>query len=754
MRISLRFSAPLAVALIGLGVILMPLSEKLTESWFRQDLRTRSKLIASAFQQTLPDPFSLASTDGEAIQRIRKTIERITEDEKIIGMRYCAPTGEVQVATPEMPSDEDCATGRAAKKEVTEHVVNLADGRQTHRTSVRLHGQNLDDLGTLIVVHDMRFALVRIQKAMVFLAGALLLTTILIVSIGAVVARFTLRNWFRMVRQIVRGDFSGLRLSDQSKEWRVLRRDVEGLMREMELDRRIRDEAQVSWSPQSLRQILKDDLSGEEVLIVSNREPYMHNRDKNGVVRVQVPASGLVTALEPIMRACSGTWIAHGSGNADRETVDRHDRVRVPPEDPSYQIRRLWLSDAEEQGYYYGFSNEGLWPLCHIAHTRPTFRSEDYEYYKRVNQRFADAVVEEAKSDDPVVLVQDYHFALLPRMIRERLPKATILTFWHIPWTNPEAFGICPWKNEILDGLLGSSIIGFHTRFHCNNFLDTVDRFLEARISRDDSTVRYGGKTTAVRSYPISIEWPSRWVAGQPSIARCRENVLKRHGLHEGIRIGIGVDRMDYTKGIMERFRAVERLFELKPEWRGKLCFIQIAAPSRSSIPQYQAFQQEVVQLAETLNAKYGAPGAPAILLLAEHHEPREVFEYFRAADFCFVSSLHDGMNLVAKEFVAAREDERGVLILSQFTGASRELPESLLVNPYHADQCAAAVHYALSMPVDEQRNRMRAMRSIVQEFNVYRWAGRMLIDAARLRQRESLFGPGPTWRWKDILQG
>ena len=436
------------------------------------------------------------------------------------------------------------------------------------------------------------------------------------------------------------------------------------------------------------------------------------------------------------MRACSGTWIAHGSGSADRETVDRNDRVAVPPEKPAYSIRRIWLSKEEEAGYYAGFANEGLWPLCHIAHVRPTFRSSDWEYYRKVNARFADAVVAEAKTKDPVVLVQDYHFALLPRLIRNRLPDATILTFWHIPWPNPEAFAICPWRNELLDGMLGSSILGFHTQFHCNNFLDTVDRLLEARVDREAFTISFGGRPTAVHRYPISIEWPPAPLATAKPVAEARRAVRERLQLPANHRLGIGIDRLDYTKGIMERFNAVARLLELEPRWRGRFTFVQIAAPSRATIDDYRDYAARVTALAAQINARYPDATYPPIVLLAEHHEPEAVYEHHRAADLCFVSSLHDGMNLVAKEFVAARDDEQGVLILSQFAGASRELPEALIVNPYDADQCAAALHLALTMPEADQRERMRFMRGVVREFNVYRWAGRMLLDAAVMRQR------------------
>jgi trehalose 6-phosphate synthase len=395
------------------------------------------------------------------------------------------------------------------------------------------------------------------------------------------------------------------------------------------------------------------------------------------------------------------------------------------------------LDKDEEQGYYYGFSNEGLWPLCHMAYARPVFRLADWEQYKKVNEKFAQTVCQEAHTEDPVILVQDYHLALLPQMIRKRLPKATIITFWHIPWPNPEAFGICPWRKEILEGLLGSSILGFHTRYFCNNFIDTVDRMLEARIDRETSQISFGGKVTAIKSYPISIEWPSKYSEAERPIAEVRAELRERNNIGKDVLLGIGVDRLDYTKGINERFLAVEKLLERKPEWIGKFTLIQIAAPSRSSLEQYQNLDHQVRETADRINQRFGGDGYLPICLKIEHHTPQQVFEYYRASEVCMVTSLHDGMNLVAKEFIAARDDERGVLILSQFTGAARELPEALIINPYDIHQCAAALHVALSMPADEQRARMRSMRGLVQENNVYRWAGRMLMDAARIRAHD-----------------
>jgi trehalose 6-phosphate synthase len=379
--------------------------------------------------------------------------------------------------------------------------------------------------------------------------------------------------------------------------------------------------------------------------------------------------------------------------------------------------------------------------LCHLAHARPIFRGDDWSAYEAVNRKFAAAVCEEATGEDPVVLVQDYHFALAPRFIREKLPRAVIISFWHIPWPNAERFGICPWHSEILEGLLGSSIVGFHTQLHCNNFLDSADRFLEARIDREGTAVVQHGRPTLVRPYPISIDWPNGWAAGAPPVEACRAQVLAELGLAKNALIAVGVDRLDYTKGIEERFLAVERLLERRPELLGRFSFVQLAAPSRSVIERYRELDDAVEKLAASINAKFQRGDWRPIILRRAHHEPPVVFIYYRAADVCYVSSLHDGMNLVAKEFVAAREDGAGVLVLSRFTGAASELPESLIVNPYDLEEASAALARAVSMPLEEQQDRMRAMRGHLTEFNVYRGAGRMLVDAARLRKRASVLG-------------
>ena len=595
--------------------------------------------------------------------------------------------------------------------------------------------------GHLVLLHDLAYIDERAKEARFFSVLALVGVAAGFGLLATAIVLGLMRAWASSIRSAIVDAQHGDMVSGQPQGDSRISREVHVALSEMRLERRFATGIHVEWSPKTLQRVLVEELPGTQVLVVSNREPYIHNRS-NGAVALQIPASGLVAALEPVMRACGGTWIAHGSGSADREMVDSDDRIRVPPAGPAYTLRRVWLTDEEQDGYYYGFANEGLWPLCHIAFVRPMFREGDWAQYQAVNEHFADVVAREANCNDPIVLVQDYHFALLPRMIRERLPKSTIITFWHIPWPNAETFSICPWRREIIDGMLGSTILGFHTQFHCNNFIDATDRFMESRIDREHASVTFGGHETLIRPYPISIEWPPAALADQASVPECREAVKQRFSLPADARIAVGIERFDYTKGILDRIRAVDDLLNRRPEWKGKLVFIQAAAPTRSKLVAYSALQSDAERLAKEINTRHGKDDFQPIRLVVRHHDPGEVYELFRAADMCIVSSLHDGMNLVAKEFVAARDDEQGVLILSSFAGASQELNEALIVNPYDTHGMAEALDQALRMPAAEQADRIRLMRDQVRQRNVYRWAAQMLLDAARLRRREQFIAP------------
>ena len=491
---------------------------------------------------------------------------------------------------------------------------------------------------------------------------------------------------------------------------------------------------QNEWDEARLAGIIAGELTGTDVIIVSNREPYVHSTTGEGI-RYDVPAGGLVSALEPLARSSRGTWIAHGSGSADRETVDDADRLRVPPDDPRYTLRRVWLSREEEQGYYLGFANESLWPLCHNAFVRPVFRAGDWQHYVNVNERFAEAVAEEARSKAPVVIVQDYHFALLPRMIRQRLPEATILTFWHIPWPNAEVFGICPHAADILGGLLASDIVGFQIPLFRMNFAECVERTLESRINREDWSIRHGGRVARVRDYPISIPWPERGAADPEQRRKDREDM----GVPEGGKLILGVGRLDYTKGIPESLTAFGQFLQNHPERAGRAHFFCVAAPSRSEINAYRNLRETCRAISDEINARHGADGYRPLTFADRHFDREALGRCYRAADICIVPSLHDGMNLVAKEFVANRDEEDGALILSRFAGAIHELPEALKVNPFDIAQMAETMNVAFGMPLAEQRERMRRMRDTVYNRNIYRWAGRLLTEAAHFSQRSRL---------------
>jgi trehalose 6-phosphate synthase len=478
-------------------------------------------------------------------------------------------------------------------------------------------------------------------------------------------------------------------------------------------------------------EVTRTRLDGARLVVVANREPFIHVYEGEAICCMR-PASGLATALDPVMRACGGVWVGHGSGDADREVVDENSRIKVPPENPSYTLRRVWLTKEEEQGYYYGISNEALWPLCHVVYTRPRFDPQHWEQYRRVNQRFADAVLEEVGSSPAIVFVQDYHFALLPRMLKQSRPDLVVLHFWHIPWPNREVIRICPWQEELLDGLLGNDLLSFHIQYHCNNFLETVDRALEAKVDLERFCVTRNGHTTAVQPHPISID-PELIASLAPAGGQEKEQQLRRQlGLRDR-KLLVGVDRVDYTKGIPERFRAVDRLLALHPALKGQFHLVQVGAPSRVHIGEYRRLNEELAALAEEINWRHGSSAWKPIVFVNEHFVAEQVYALYRIAAACVVSSLHDGMNLVAKEFVASRTDLQGVLVLSRFTGAARELSDALLINPYDVEGFAEALRVAVTMPEDEQRRRMQRMRRHVADQNIYRWAGQLLSSGAKL---------------------
>jgi trehalose 6-phosphate synthase len=728
----LRFVVVLVAALGVFTWIAYRVAVGVTQVWFERDLSLRSKLAVVAARDGLLERWRAGDRAGAEAM-----LSALAVQERVMGAAACDLQGRPFATSEVYPPEPQLGCGGYWQLPLVSTRVDEVSGANVDLASGAVHVSAIDlpaadgPFGTVLLVHDLSF--VRGRRAQL---RDLVLAGFAALAVGASVlailmARRSWRDWTHQLRTAAAGGAA-------RPEFAPLLQDVRALVRDLALEETA-ERGAGAWTPERLKHTLTHHLHGQRVVIAANREPYIHQRGPDGQVTVVRPASGLVTALEPVMRACSGVWVAHGGGSADRDTADASGRLAVPPDAPSYTLRRVWLSDQEERGYYYGLANEGLWPLCHMAHTRPQFRAADWQHYRTVNDRFAEAVCREADSDAPVVLVQDYHFALLPEYIRRRLPHATVLTFWHIPWPNAERIAMCPWHADVLTGLLGSSIVGFHTQLHCNNFMESVDRYLEARIDRERFAVVQAGRSTLVRPYPISIEWPNHWAANAPPVEECRRYVRQQLGVSADTAVGMGVDRLDYTKGVEERLLAVERLLQREPSLVGRFTFVQMAAPSRSAIPEYQALASRVTGVVDRINQHFAQPGWRPIVLLHQHHEPPAVFRFFRGADFCYVSSLHDGMNLVAKEFVAARDDEQGVLILSQFTGAARELPEALLVNPYDLEAASSAMAWALAMTPAEQRQRMKAMRSYLSHFNVYRWAGRMLLDAAALRRREQV---------------
>jgi trehalose-6-phosphate synthase len=745
MHRTLKLVLPLAVSVVCISLLYSALEVRTQRRNLRNDLSHRSAVLAETIQE------NLESSGGRATEKtINHIVERYGEREHLLGVAVYDNSGTPIAITPGLtPSFASRPAQAQRAAQLDKGVPNFVTvaGSPLHLYALPIH-QNGQVAGSLVVIYDTSYIQDRVMLGLRTSLLSTLVQTLLITGLAFILVRWNftapLANTAKWLHTLRAGSPEtpttlpkGEMFDQIHKEVRHLARDLNTARAAAQVEAQLRDTQSSLWTPDRLRVSLRNKLEGNSLFVVSNREPYMHvfgEKDKS--IQVIVPASGLVTALEPVLHACNGTWIANGSGNADRQLVDENDRLQVPPDQPNYTLRRVWLSAEENHGYYEGFSNEGLWPLCHIAHTRPIFRPEDWVHYQQINQRFADAVVHEMEgTQSPVVLVQDYHFALLPRMIKEARPDARVAIFWHIPWPNPEVFGICPWQTELLDGLLGADLIGFHIRTHCNNFLATVDHALEALTDRDRFEVYRNGHVTRVRPYPISVAFtqeeehaPAFRTSGEERAALCAELGI------EASLLGVGVDRVDYTKGILERFRGIEHFLDLFPSFLNRFTFVQIGAPSRTDIPRYQQFLDEVTAEADRINARFQNGKWKPIVLRKKHHSHEEIGHYYRAASLCLVTSLHDGMNLVAKEFVAAREDNRGVLILSTFTGAAQELTDALLVNPYDVDQLANSIHQALEMSEENQEERMSRMRKTVTEYNVYRWASSLLSDLTDIR--------------------
>jgi trehalose-6-phosphate synthase len=502
----------------------------------------------------------------------------------------------------------------------------------------------------------------------------------------------------------------------------------------------VRSQQRTAGPPRTTREDLeawaRQNLRGRQLVVVSNREPYSHVKSSAGSLRWVRNAGGLTVALDAVAQAMGGLWVASGAGSADHAGVDERDHVPCPPDRPRYTLRRLWLSQEDHRLYYSGFSNSALWPLCHIVYVRPQFRIEEWERYRDVNRRFADAVLEEIGDRPSLVFIQDYHLALAARYLKERRPDLEVGMFWHIPWPNSEVFRILPWRQELLEGMLANDLLGFHIRGHALNFLESVAETLQARVDRERLAVDLGTRRTWVRHMPISV--PSDEFAAMaetPETRRAEQKLREELGLEE-CKVALGVDRLDYTKGIPERLEALERLFEKYPEWIGRMCYIQIGVPSRIELKEYRAVMVRAKALAQRINHRFPRPNGPTVHMVTANLDVPRLVPYYRMADLCTVTSLHDGMNLVAKEYLAASPDNDGALLLSPFTGAARELERAWIASPYDREGMADAWHAALCEAPDARRERMAALRETVLRRNIFDWAIEVLDTIQSLTLR------------------
>ncbi len=749
MRIRLRLIVSLIFGTTLLAFLFAFFQVRSEKRAMRSDLERRAEVLAQSLSESV-EPL-LKKGSREDLQRL---VDRFGKRQRVDGVAVYDDRGSVPAVL----------TGLAARLTTVPSVVAQAVARNASRGSFFLLGQapthifvlplhnDQDVVGALAIFHDANYIEAQSSRLWRDTFQRVLVQTLFIALISLMVIRVSIVKPIAMTAQWMRELRTGrvprspsLPEEDLFKplleEATHFARSLAAARASAEKEAQLREAGESLWTAERLRIHVRSKLQDKPLFVVSNREPLMHvHRGKS--IEALVPASGLVTAIEPILRACGGTWVAHGAGDADRATAGESGRLPVPPEEPQYTLRRVWLSKEEEEGYYFGFSNEGLWPLCHIAYTRPIFRARDWECYQEVNQKFAQAVLQEmAGTHEPAVLVQDYHFALLPRLVKQKRPDARVAIFWHIPWPNPEAFGICPWQRELLDGLLGADLVGFHIQSHCNNFLETVDHALECRIEWERFAVNRRDHFTLARPFPISVAFPEDSSKASPATSLYLERgaLFKALGVQSTF-LGVGVDRVDYTKGILERFRGVERFLEKYPAYQRQFTFVQVGAPSRTHIKRYHDLLGEIETEAARINGRFQTAAWKPIVLLKRHHSHAEIEPFYKAADLCMVTSLHDGMNLVAKEFVAARDDEQGVLILSRFTGACRELRDAIIVNPYDTEQLAEAIRLALETNPEEERAKMRRMRRVVKEHNIYRWAGSVITELCEVRIER----PGP----------
>lgn len=725
----------ISIALISFGMV----QAHFTKERFIDDLESKAKTIADSMELSVR--YALINNDIKTLNRLAQKFQ------KRKGLQGCIiydKDGKILAITErfafwkqkEMPYISDILktqNPRGSLQQFQEHSV--------YSYILPIVSDDDKTLGLIEVVYDTSYMF----NILADLWQRISITFVVLVAMIAMISFFAQRKFFilpiqnltRWFHLFQKGEIDHMHSIKDKDELGKLASEVEQVALSLRVARNaISEDAhkriveEDAWTESKLKDLVQAKLGDNAFFVVSNREPFMHVTNPiTGKIQVVRPAGGVVTAIYPILRAVGGMWIAHGAGNVDKKFVNSKNKLGVPPGDNRYILKRVWLSKEEEAGYYYGFANEGLWPLCHITHVRPIFRESDWEIYKKVNQKFANEIIEELPSKNPFIFIQDYHFTLLAKMIKEKRPDATIALFWHIPWPNPEAFAICPYQQEILSGMLGCDLIGFHVQNHCNNFIETTNRLTECRVDMEKFSIIKDNKETMVRSFPISID-PQDSTPMLSEINKIRSELELTDKI-----VAIGVDRIDYTKGIAERMLAIDRFLEKNPEYKNKFVFVQIAAPSRTHIERYHELISELNELVEKINWKYSDGSWKPIVYLERHFSQEEILPYYALAEICIVSSLHDGMNLVAKEYIANKSDLNGVLILSRFTGAARELTDALLINPYHIEEFADTIKQAVDMPKDQREKRMKNLRQIINENNIYKWAGSIISELTALKK-------------------
>ena len=723
------------IVLVVFGMI----QARFTKERFLEDLENETRIVAESIEVSAR--YALLNNEQRILNRL---VQKFQNKKELQGCIIYNKAGKVLAVTERLAFWKQKDPAEVQKVLVTRKPRGILDKFQKYSVYAYILPIVNDEgktLGVVEVVYDTAYMFDILAGLWERISITLIILLILITIITFLAQRrffiLPIQHLTKWFRHFQRGETDKLHLIKSQDELGKLASEVEQVALSLRVARNaVSEEAQNRitqeevWTEAKLKDLIQAKLGGDAFFVVSNREPFMHVMDQvTRKIRLIRPASGVVTAIDPILRALGGMWIAQGSGDADRKFTNSKNKLGVPPGDERYILKRVWLTKKEESGYYYGFANEGLWPLCHITHTRPIFRDADWEMYKKVNNKFAEAVLEELPAKTSFILIQDYHFTLLPEMIKKYRPDTTVALFWHIPWPNSESFAICPYKQEILDGILGCDLLGFHVQNHCNNFLETVNRLTECRVDMENFSVTRDNKETFIRSFPISIDTN----VSLPKDSEVNE-IRSELELEDKI-VAIGVDRIDYTKGIAERVLAIDRFLEKNPEYKNKFVFIQLAAPSRTHIVRYHELISELDNLVEKTNWKYSEGTWRPVIYLKKHFSLEEIQSFYAVAEICIVSSLHDGMNLVAKEYIAAKTDLQGVLILSRFTGAAKELNDAIQINPYSIEEFADAIKEAIEMPQAEREKRMQNMQKILNENNIYKWAGSIITEITALKK-------------------